>query len=65
VLDFSGLGPKTTLNITLPQLKLPKQGSITIVNSGAAEPQFLDLTGVLACVFPCVCVFVIMGAYIV
>lgn len=45
VLDFSGLGPKTTLDIKLPQLKLPDRGSITIVNSGAAEPQYLDLTG--------------------
>lgn len=26
------------------QVKLPKQGSLTIVNSGANEPQFLDLT---------------------
>jgi hypothetical protein len=49
VLDFSGLGPKTTLDIKLPQLKLPKQGSITIVNSGAAEPQYLDLTGKWCC----------------
>uniref|UniRef100_A0A383WN47 Uncharacterized protein n=1 Tax=Tetradesmus obliquus TaxID=3088 RepID=A0A383WN47_TETOB len=45
VLDLSGLGPKTKLDIKLPELKLPDQGSITIVNSGAAEPQYLDLTG--------------------
>jgi hypothetical protein len=48
VLDFSGLGPKTTLDIKLPQLKLPDRGSITIVNSGAAEPQYLDLTGAVS-----------------
>ncbi|WIA44628.1 hypothetical protein OEZ86_007345 [Tetradesmus obliquus] len=45
VLDLSGLGPKTQLNIKLPELTLPDQGTITIVNSGAAEPQYLDLTG--------------------
>lgn len=45
VIDLSGLGPKTSVNLTLPEVKLPHAGSLTVRNSGASEPQFLDLTG--------------------
>lgn len=45
VLDFTSLGPKKIYEITLPKVKLPKQGSLTVVNAGSNEPQYIDLTG--------------------
>lgn len=46
VIDLSALGPKKSVNLTLPAVKLPSAGSLTIKNEGANEPQFLDLSGV-------------------
>jgi hypothetical protein len=44
VIDLSGLGPKTVFNVSLPEVKLPDPGSLTIVNKGANLPQVIDLS---------------------
>lgn len=46
VIDLSGLGPSKTVNLTLPEVKFPHPGSLTIrKGDNNTQPQFLDLTG--------------------